>query len=330
MESTRTRLIKILSAEKDAYISGQALSEALDISRNAVWKHMKELQKDGYEIEGKPRKGYRILSFPNKLSTNTLQWGLHTKWLGRQTIHRDSTPSTQLVAHQAAREMAEHGTVVIADEQTKGRGRMDRSWYSAKEKGIWMSIILRPGIQPHLAPQLTLMSAVALADALRTHTGTTPLIKWPNDLLLSGKKTAGILTEMQAEQDQIQYVVIGIGLNVNHQEADFSGELSDKATSISLETGKTWSVIGLVQDILTSFEQSYEQYMEYGFPTIKERWEEYGFKIGQEVSVRTLKESWKAEFLGISEDGALLLRSPNGETRQMYSAEIDWFDEKGQ
>ncbi|MFC2948331.1 biotin--[acetyl-CoA-carboxylase] ligase [Virgibacillus sediminis] len=330
MESTRTRLIKILSAERDSYISGQALSDALNISRNAVWKHMKELEKDGYEIEGKPRKGYRILSFPDKLSSNTLQWGLHTNWLGQHTIHKSSTPSTQFVAHQAAREMAAHGTVVIADEQTQGRGRMNRSWYSAKEKGVWMSIILRPGIQPYLAPQLTLMSAVALADALRRHTGTKPLIKWPNDILLSGKKTAGILTEMQAEQDQIQYVVIGIGLNVNHQETDLAEDLQGRATSLYLETGKTWQIKELVQDILQSFEKTYEQYIDNGFPAIKDRWEKYGFKIGEKITAKTLKDSWKAKFLGISEDGALILQTENGETKQLYSAEIDWFERNGQ
>lgn len=328
MQSTRNKLINLLANNKDEYISGQMLSEKLNISRSAIWKHMKELEKDGYEIEGKSNQGYRMISFPNKLSENTVQWGLNTKWLGKTVIHKTTTPSTQIIAHQAAQNNAAHGTVIIADEQTSGRGRMSRQWHSTKQKGIWLSLILRPTILPYLAPQLTLLAATVLADVVYSFTKTQPQIKWPNDILLNGKKTAGILTEMQAEQDQIQYIVIGIGLNVNQTNDDFPGDLQTIATSLQKETNKAWDIVALTQKILATFESAFDSYVKNGFPHVKDKWETYGFKIGESIWIKTLQDEWQAIFLGIAEDGALLTKTSDGETKKLYSAEIQWFKEE--
>lgn len=327
MESTRNKLINILSKNKDQYISGQLLSEKLHISRSGIWKHMKELEKDGYQIEGKSKKGYRIISYPDKLSENTIQWGLNSNWIGNTIIHKQTTSSTQMLAHQAAQEGAKHGTIAIADEQTKGKGRMEREWHSAKEKGIWLSIIVRPAILPYFAPQLTLLTATVLAEVIHSYTNTNPLIKWPNDILINNKKTAGILTEMQAEQDQIQYVVIGIGLNVNQTKDDLPKGIQSKATSLQIETGESWQIKDLIQKILITFENTYDSYMKNGFPEIKHKWESFGFKMGERISIKTLREQWEATFLGIAEDGALLTKSKDGETKKLYSAEIEWFKE---
>ncbi|WP_343272875.1 biotin--[acetyl-CoA-carboxylase] ligase [Lentibacillus songyuanensis] len=327
MESTRNKLIKLLAENKENYISGQVLSEKLSISRAAVWKHMKELEKDGYQIEGKSKKGYRILAFPDKLSENTIQWGLDTSWLGKTVVHKEVTTSTQHVAHQLAQEQALHGTIVVADEQTKGKGRMDHAWHSTKHKGIWMSVILRPAILPYLAPQLTLLAATVLADVLKTYQ-ITPQIKWPNDLLLNGRKTAGILTEMQAEQDTIQYVVIGIGMNVNQSHDDLPADIQDKATSLFLETKQRWNTRKLIQNLLRTFEAAYDDYILNGFPDVKRKWESYGFKIGQPIRLKTMKTTYDAIFMGIAEDGALLINTGDGEVKKLYSAEIDWFSEQ--
>ncbi|WP_373896154.1 biotin--[acetyl-CoA-carboxylase] ligase [Virgibacillus natechei] len=327
MESTRNKLIKLLAANPDHYISGQLLSERLNISRNAIWKHMKELEKDGYIVEGKSKKGYRITGFPDKLSENTIQWGLNTKWAGKTIIHKKSTPSTQIVAHQAAREGAAHGTVIIADEQTRGRGRMDREWHSAKNKGIWLSIILRPAILPYLAPQLTLLTATVMADVLYKHAYIQPSIKWPNDILINNKKAIGILTEMQAEQDQIQYIVIGIGMNVNQQMNELPQDLQAIATSLQIETNKDWSIKALIQDILLTFEDAYDTFIEKGFSEVKQKWENYGFRIGEYITITTLKEKWGGTFSGIAEDGALILKTSDGEMKKLYSGEIEWFRE---
>jgi BirA family biotin operon repressor/biotin-[acetyl-CoA-carboxylase] ligase len=325
MESTRNKLIELLANNQDDYISGQVLSDKLKISRSGIWKHMKELEKDGYTIEGKSKKGYRILSYPDKLSENTLQWGLNSKWIGKRIIHKHSTPSTQIIAHQAASEGASHGTVIIADEQTEGKGRMDRHWHSDKGNGIWLSIIVRPEILPYQAPQLTLLTATVLADVLRKFASVTSLIKWPNDILINNRKTAGILTEMQAEQDRIQYVVIGIGINVNQEESDMPKDIAHRATSLKIETNQHWQLRELVQHILITFENTYDSYMKNGFPEIKDKWESFGFKIGENISIKTMRNEWDATFIGIAADGALLTKSADGTIKKLYSAEIDWF-----
>ncbi len=324
MESTRAKLIDVLSSHPDQYISGQLLSEKLNISRPAVWKHMKELEKDGYEVEAVPRKGYRIVSYPDKLSTNTLQWGLGTDWLGQNVIHKPSVSSTQILAHQQAQEDAPHGTVIVADEQTKGRGRLNRTWHSQKGDGIWMSIILRPTFEPHRSPQITLLAATVLAEVFKRQCGIKPQIKWPNDLLTDGKKLAGILTELQAEQDQITYIVLGMGINVNHERDVFPEEIQDQATSIKQETGESWAIGPLIQDILQTFEKRYEEFIEEGFSKIKLRWEAFGYRLGEVVDIKTQQRSWSARILGIEHDGALKVCDEDGQEDILYSAEIQW------
>ncbi|WP_173916320.1 biotin--[acetyl-CoA-carboxylase] ligase [Halobacillus sp. Marseille-Q1614] len=323
MESTRNRLIHLLN-ENEGYQSGQDLSEKLSISRTAVWKHMKELEKDGYQIEAVQRKGYRIVSSPDKISENTLQWGLKTEWMAKQMHHFEEVTSTQDVAHQLAKQGKPHGTVVIADQQLKGKGRMERPWDSPKGKGIWMSVLLRPKLLPIQAPQLTLLAATVLAEVIEQQTGLKPQIKWPNDILLEHKKMAGILTEMQAEQDQIQYVVLGMGLNVNQKLEDIPEALRHKATSLLVETDEEWGIQEMIQAILTQFEKTYDRFIEEGFQHIKQTWENYGYKIGEEVEISTLRKSWKATLLGIEPDGALRAKDQDGKEEKLYSAEIHW------
>lgn len=328
MQSTRNKLIQLLEDNKDGFISGQLLSEKLNVSRNSIWKQMKNLEKAGYKIEAKPKLGYRIVYYPDQLNEYTLQWGLDTSWLGKNIIHKEHISSTQIVAHQLAQEGAEHGTIVIADEQTTGKGRMGRHWHSSKDKGIWMSMILRPTILPYLAPQLTLLTATIIADVIHSHTKIKPHIKWPNDILINGKKVAGILTEMQAEQDRIQYVVIGIGLNVNQIKSDLPTDINTKATSIRIETGKRWLLKEVVQKLLITFEERFTNYLDTGFPDVKNKWEGYGFKIGEPIWIKTVKKRWQATFMGIAEDGALLTKTTQGGVEKIYSAEIEWFEEE--
>src|SRR5690625_2332206 len=268
MQSTRNQLIHLLANNDEQYISGQMLSEKLNISRSAIWKQMKNLEKAGYVIEGKSKLGYRILSYPDDVNEYTLQWGLKTNWLGKKIVHKQSTTSTQIVVHQLAQENCEHGTIVIADEQTKGKGRMNRPWHSSKEKGIWMSIILRPEILPYRASQLTLLTATVLADVINKQVEIRPQIKWPNDILINSKKVAGILTEMQAEQDQIQYVVIGIGLNVNQTQTELPDNVGYRATSLQIETGQGWDLTEIIQSILLTFEKYYTSYIDNRFDKI--------------------------------------------------------------
>lgn len=325
MSSTRTRLIQLLSKQKESYISGQMLSNELGISRSAIWKHMNELKKDGYVIEAKARRGYRIIQAPEKLSENTISWGLETTWLGKRIVHKDSIPSTQRLAHELALNQAANGTIVIADEQIDGKGRMGRTWYSGKGKGIWMSMILRPNILPYLAPQLTLLTATVLAEVMDSNLGIRPQIKWPNDVLIDGKKVAGILTEMQAEQDQVLYVIIGIGINVNQSTSDLPKDLQERATSFQIESGIQRELTPIIQAFLTTFEKKFSTYLEEGFHPVKSTWENYGFRLHETLHIRTGKSEWQGVFQGIAEDGALLAKRENGKIEKVYSGEISWF-----
>ncbi|SDJ67808.1 biotin--[acetyl-CoA-carboxylase] ligase [Sediminibacillus albus] len=324
MSTTRNQLIELLENNQQEYISGQQLCERLNISRTAVWKHMKELEKDGYRIVAVPKRGYRIIEFPDKLSKNTLQWGLQTSWLGRNIVHYPEISSTQKIGHQLALEGAAEGTVIIADQQTEGKGRMGRKWHSAKNEGIWMSIILRPQIIPQLAPQITLMTAVILAKAIETVTEVSPAIKWPNDIFINNRKTAGILTEMQAEQDEIQYIVLGIGINVNQSRDNLPEDIQKIATSIKQESGKQWRLVPLIQEIFIQFEQKYETFLQKGFTDIKEEWEMYGYKIGEQVRISSNKLTYPAKLIGLETDGALKVQKQDGSTESIYSAEILW------
>lgn len=327
MQSTRNKLINLLAegSFKEGFISGQLLSEKLNISRSAIWKHMNELKKDGYVIEGISRKGYRIISYPDKLSENTIKWGLETKWLANHIIHKESVESTQKLAHIAALDGAEHGTIVIADEQVSGKGRGDRSFHSKKDEGIWMSLILRPDILPYEAPQLTLLTATILAQVFDQYENINPQIKWPNDILINGKKVSGILTEMQAEQDKVSYVVIGIGINVNQKLDSFPVDLQSKVTSLSIEKKETIDITKLIQEIIQSFEEKFDLFLEQGFPNVKTTWEKYGFRINEQLEIKTSRETWQGRFLGIAEDGALLAERATGKIEKVYSAEISWF-----
>ncbi|HLR65123.1 MAG TPA: biotin--[acetyl-CoA-carboxylase] ligase [Pseudogracilibacillus sp.] len=325
MSSTRNEIIKILSSNNDQYISGQQISNSLHISRSAVWKHMNELKKDGYEIESKPRLGYRIIRKPEKLSANTLSWGLKTHTIGKKFIHYESIPSTQKLAHELAIDGAKHGTIIVADEQTEGRGRLGRKWESLKGDTISMSFILRPHILPYVAPQLTLLTATVIAEVIEKVSHLQPKIKWPNDILINDKKICGILTEMHAEQDQVVYVVIGIGMNMNQNDEQLFKNEHYQATSLKNETSESWDIKHFIQHIVEHFEVAYEQFMEIGFSNIKNKWEHYGFKMNEIVHYTVGKEERRGRFLGIAEDGALLMKQASGQVEKIYSAEISWF-----
>lgn len=325
VSSTRKRLIELLSNQENKYISGQQLSEDLSISRSAVWKQMNHLKKDGYGIEAVENKGYRIVQLPEKVSENTVAWGLDTTWLGHHIIHKQTVASTQRLAHEVALDHSPHGTVIIADEQTEAKGRVNRAWYSDKGTGMWMSFILRPAILPYMAPQLTLLTATVLAEVLDELTDVRPQIKWPNDILIQGKKVAGILTEMQAEQDKIVYVIIGVGMNVNQLQTDFPDDIKDKATSLRAESNKKVELNLLIQRFLEQFEKRYTAYIQEGFGGVKSSWENYGFRMNETLQITNGYQTWEGVFSGIAEDGALLAEKADGSLERVYSGEISWF-----
>jgi BirA family transcriptional regulator, biotin operon repressor / biotin---[acetyl-CoA-carboxylase] ligase len=317
----------LLDAFKNAngkFISGEKLAQNIGCSRTAIWKHIEDLKKDGFHVEAVRKKGYRLLEQSNKLSENEIYLGLETEEIGRSVYFFESVTSTQKVAKEYAMNGAKHGTLIVADEQTEGRGRMVRKWYSPKGTGIWASFILRPDIQIQHAPQLTLLSAVAVVQAIKKVTHITPEIKWPNDILISGRKVCGILTELQAEEDRIQSVILGIGINVNQDKNDFSAEIIKKATSLKIELGKTVNRSSLIQSLCYYIEQLLHLYISEGFTPIKSLWETCAVSIGKRISARTVKGTFDGVALGINNEGVLLLKQDNGDIVEIISADIDF------
>lgn len=317
---------KLLDAFREAngeFLSGEKIAKEIGCSRTAVWKHIEELRKEGFQLEAVRKKGYRLNQTANKMNENDLYLGLETKTIGR-TIHvYETVTTTQKIAHELAINGAKDGTLIIADEQTMGRGRLGRNWHSKKGTGIWMSLIIKPEISVQKAPQFTLLTAVALCMAIEEVTGLEPFIKWPNDLLLQQKKVAGILTELIAEENRVQAIIIGIGINVNHTETDFPEELRDKATSLAIEKGTTILRPKLVQNFCLKFEKLYETYNKTGFQPIKLLWESYNISIGKKILARTNQRTIVGTALGINEDGVLLLEDEHGHIHHIYSADID-------
>ncbi|MDN5708060.1 MAG: biotin--[acetyl-CoA-carboxylase] ligase [Planococcus sp. (in: firmicutes)] len=304
-------------------VSGQQLADEFGVSRTAIWKHMKELEEMGYEIESVRKKGYRIQSSPDSLEAFLVQSGLKTEKIGKRIEYMEQCASTQIVAHQLAQEGAPDGTVVIAELQTEGRGRLMRKWDSAKGQGIWMSVILRPDVPPHKAPQFTLVAAVAIVRAIQTVTGLEASIKWPNDILFGTKKATGILTELQSDADGIQALIIGIGVNVNQEREDFDADVQDIATSLRLESGQPVNRRELVQEILHFLEVYTELYIEKGFAPLKILWEGHSATIGKAVRARMSRETLEGVAEGITEDGVLQLRTADGKLHGIYSADIE-------
>lgn len=319
----RIKLLDAFTTAGESYLSGQHLATVIGCSRTAVWKHIEELRKEGFEVKAVRKKGYRIVKTPEKMTEDEIRLGLTTEFIGRNLHFEETVESTQRIAHQLASEGVLEGTVILAEEQRAGKGRMNRKWHSPKYTGIWMSLILRPNIQLTKAPQLTLLTAVAVVQAMEEVTGLTPEIKWPNDILINGKKVTGILTELQAEADRIHSIIIGIGINVNQKKADFPLELQETASSLYIEKGEIISRAALIKSIFKHFEKLYSLYLEKGFFPIKLLWEGYAISVGKILKARTLTSVIEGKALGITDEGVLQLEDSNGTIHHVYSADIE-------
>ncbi len=290
------------------YLSGEEISQHLKISRTAVWKHIQELREEGYDIAAVPHLGYHLISSPDKLTSGEIQFGLNTKIFGKKIYAFDSLDSTMDVAFRLGLEGVPEGTVVCAEGQAKGRGRLGRSWSSPKAKGIYASIILRPSFPPNKASQLTLLSAVALCEAVKKTCGLKTSIKWPNDILVGDKKLAGILTELNAEMDRVRFVVIGFGINVNSS----ASMLPLSATSLKNEIHSSVSRVELLREILRHLEKWYCILKEEGFSKIVERWKELSNTLGRRVRVEGIGEYLEGQAMDIDENGSLIIRNDAG------------------
>ncbi len=321
--STREDILIKLKEKKNKWISGGQISVALGISRAAVSKHISAFRKQGYEIQSSSGKGYRLLHLPDQIHPFEITHGLNTKIFGRQKIVcLDRTDSTNIRAREMAVAGAHEGTVVIADTQTAGRGRKGRWWHSPEKGGIYMSLILRPRLSPEDAPRITLMTAVALAEALTAFTDAAIQIKWPNDLLINNKKICGILTEISTEMDMVEYVIAGMGMNVNMGPDAFSGGLEDIATSLSMETGQTFDRAKVVKTILEKFEETYDLFTAGRFDPIIDRWKTFSSILGKTIRIDVLGKLHQGRVLDVDNSGVLIMEDTNGKVHRFYSGDV--------
>lgn len=307
----RSDILSMLRNAGGNYVSGEQIAKTLQVSRTAIWKHINELKLAGYLIESHSRSGYCLRETPDLLLPQEIQNGLQTKCLGHAIKYFTDTVSTNNEAKILAANGAPEGMLVVSEAQNAGRGRLSRGWYSPSYKGIWFSVILRPAFLPQEAPKCTLMAAVAIVMAIKKCCGIDVGIKWPNDILYKGKKLVGILTEMSAEMDQINHIVIGTGINVNLSREDFPEELQEIATSLSMINGREIDRLPLLQTCLLEMENLYTVVNKQGFSSVLELWKKNSVTLGQQVRVIGIKESFSGEAVDIDSDGALLVRTGN-------------------
>jgi len=318
--TTDAKILSALRANPDS-VSGAQLAEQLAISRAAVWARIDELRKAGYEIEAGPHFGYRLVGSPDALHADDLLARLgKTKVIGRDIRVFEETTSTNDVIEKLARDGVKEGVVVFAESQTKGRGRLGRKWMSPTHKGLWFSILLRPKLSPQETTQLTVASATALRRAIKTVTGVSADIKWPNDLLIGGKKVVGILTEMSAEVDRVRHVILGIGVDVN--QTDFPPELRAIATSLKAEAGEEISRAELAVEILRELDFDYAQICGGKFSTLADEWENGCATIGKKVSVQMGSRLICGHAEALDDDGALLVRTEHGHLERVIGGDV--------
>ncbi len=322
--STRGSILQALSGA-DSYLSGQALAEKLGVSRAAVWKHVESLKREGYLIEGVRSRGYRLVGAPDLLTAESIGSLLTTERVGREMVVRVVTGSTNSDALELGRTGKPEGTVVIAEEQTAGRGRLGRTWESARGVNLYLSLLLRPDIVPAEAPQLSLVAGVAVALTVEEE-GLDCSIKWPNDIVVGGKKLAGILTEIEAETDRVACVVVGIGINLNSNLTHFPDALHDIATTILVESGTTIDRAAFAARLLGHFERCYDLFLREGFAAVAPEWERRSVLKGREVTVSGSREEFSGTCVGIDTDGALLLEEGgpggNGQVRRVLAGDV--------
>ncbi|NCC14788.1 MAG: biotin--[acetyl-CoA-carboxylase] ligase [Clostridia bacterium] len=315
------RILEILRQEQ-GFLSGEQIGIQLDISRAAVWKGIKKLREEGYEIEAVTNKGYRLILHDTMYNEKEIAQGLATKKLGHSIYFYKETDTTNGRLRDIAVEGGVEGTIAVAEKMTAGRGRRGRPWEAPAGSGIWMSILLRPAILPTEASILTLLAGMAVCQALEDETGLSPKIKWPNDIILNGKKLVGILTEMQCEMQQTHFVIVGIGINVNTTK--FPEGLSEIATSLYLESGRTFSRKNILQRVLLNFEKLYEELLsaQCSFAPFLARYKGKCSTLYQEVNVLG-KETFLAQAVDITPEGELVvIRKDNGKREVVFSGEV--------
>ena len=323
LASVDARILLALRTAGSGFVSGADLAGQLGISRAAVWARIEDLRQLGYDIAASPHQGYQLRSVPDRLcADDLLALAVGNQVVGRDIRVFEETNSTNDVVDKLARDGVKEGAVVFAEAQSKGRGRLGRKWMSPARKGLWFSILLRPALGPQAATQVTVAAATALCRAIREQTELRPEIKWPNDILVGGRKVAGVLTELNAEPDAIKHMILGIGIDVNVATSDFPPDLRKIATSLKIETGRHLSRIDLAAAILRELDADYQRICRRQFATIADEWEAQCGTLGRRVSIHLGARILSGRAESLDDDGALLLRTDHGHLERIVGGDV--------
>lgn len=326
MKTDKSDILTLLRNSED-YISGQQLCDRFGVTRTAVWKVIKQLKEEGYQIESVSGRGYRLVEGPaDRMSASEIASRLKTAWAGRRLHYLDSTGSTNTDAKRLGEEGEPHGTTVVADVQTAGKGRRGRSWQTLSGTALSFTLLLRPDFGPDKASMITLVMALSVAEAVEEVTGVAVGIKWPNDIVMNRKKICGMLTEMTMtpEMDEIQYVVVGAGINVNNASTEeFQEEVRSVATSLRIETGRQYNRALLLNQVLVRFEENYGIFVEtLDLSALRKRYESHLLNIGSQVRVLDPAGEYVGVAEGIDTQGELIVMRENGEKTPVYAGEV--------
>jgi BirA family transcriptional regulator, biotin operon repressor / biotin---[acetyl-CoA-carboxylase] ligase len=321
-DETHVQVLRLLKEKKGHYVSGVSLASSLKLSRTSVWKHIQNLRSLGYVITSHPKKGYNLTEIPDLLIPEEILPHLETAWLARSYHHYRQIGSTNDQALLLAAQGAEHGTLVVAEEQTKGRGRMQRSWFSPVGLGIYVSVILRSPLPVQEAPQSAMVAGLSLVKVLREDYGLPAAIKWPNDVLVGEKKLVGILADMQSDQDFTRFIVIGMGINVNHKESDLAEPFRYPATSLAIELGTPVKRQDLLLSLIHRFETEYDHYLQNGFSAVLPEFERTSAILGKQLRIQAGKIDFSGKALGFTPEGALRLLKGDGKEEIIWVGDV--------
>jgi BirA family transcriptional regulator, biotin operon repressor / biotin---[acetyl-CoA-carboxylase] ligase len=322
IERTHEQVLHLLKEKGGDYVSGTSLASRLKLSRTSVWKHIQNLRSLGYEIVSHPKEGYSLTQIPDLLIPEEIVPHLATAWLAGVYHHYRRVGSTNDEALLLAAQGAEHGTVVVAEEQTKGRGRLQRSWLSPAGCGVYLSVILRSRLPVPEAPQAAMVAALALVKVVKESYRLPASIKWPNDVLIEGKKLAGFLADMQSDQDYTRFMVIGIGINANQKESDLAGPFRYPATSLAVELGAPVQRQELLLSLLHRFEKEYDSFLKSGFGALLPEFERASAILGRQLRIQSGKEEFSGMALGFTPEGALRLLRAHGKEEIIWVGDV--------
>ncbi len=322
----RWKILKLLKNKSPGYLSGEEAARILSVSRTSVWKNINILQEEGYRIKSSTRLGYRLLEIPDLLYPAEIFQYLDNSLIAAspsQILHHLQVSSTNTLLKELAEDGAAEGTVIVAEEQKTGRGRLGRSWASPFGKGLWFSVLLKPALPPQETQTLTLLSATATAKGIaKTVPSLRPGIKWPNDLLLNGRKCCGILTELKAEVDQLHYIIMGIGINVNTSREDFPRELRESATSLSIESGGKIPRALLCSAVLQELDNSYRELLLHGTEPVIKEWKRWNITLGKKVALETRGGIFKGTAVDLESNGGLVVEGDSGGKKRFLAGEV--------